>query len=581
MQALFETARRTRGFMPDDEGEALFRAALRAGRAEVPGATPPTFVEIGAWCGKSTVYLGAAAEATGAVLLSIDHHRGSEENQPGWEYHEPDLVDPEAGRIDTLLHWRRTITGAGLEASVVGIVGDSPTVAARWDRPLAFCFIDGGHGEEPAWADFRGWAPHVAVGGWLAIHDVFPDPADGGRPPYELYCAALDSGGVRRRRRLRQPARPAPDDGPRRADRRARATSADRRQRSAATFVPCPRRSGVAPVDPARVSPAPKRRPQQPPMTDLTSHHRTGHRVGTAPPPLPRTVLRRPPGGSASTWPSAPLPLLAVVVGALERLWLLVHTPLFADTAVVGLMGRQVEHGHVFTFYWNQSYGGVEPYVVAAVNDIVPGPFGINLTSVVLSGLAAVVVGFIVTELCADRRVGLARRRHGLGLAVRNRVELHAGAAAFTSCRSCLGLLSDLDGHPRRTWSHRRPRRSLTLGLAAGLGVWASPEVIYFVLPAAIVLVGTVRRWFRVRRLVLLAAGAVVGALPWLYTNATSGFASLSTGAAQTQGSRPPIRHLRPSIPSHRVQLEVPLQRIVGRGFHTRQGPLRRASSPS
>jgi MMP 1-O-methyltransferase len=191
---LLQTARRTRGFMPDDEGEALFRAALRAGREQLPGAVPPTFVEIGAWCGKSTVYLGAAAEATGAVLLSIDHHRGSEENQPGWEYHEPDLVDPEVGRIDTLLHWRRTIAGAGLEASVMGVVGDSPTLAARWDRPLAFCFIDGGHGEAPAWADYRGWAPLVAVGGWLSIHDVFPDPTDGGRPPYELYRAARDSG---------------------------------------------------------------------------------------------------------------------------------------------------------------------------------------------------------------------------------------------------------------------------------------------------------------------------------------------------------------------------------------------------
>jgi predicted O-methyltransferase YrrM len=194
LDALLETARATRGFMPDDEGQALFEAAHRAGRADVPAAKPATFVEIGAWCGKSTVYLGAAAEATGAVLLSVDHHRGSEENQPGWEHHEADLVDPEAGHIDTLLHWRRTIASAGLEAAVVGVVGDSPTIASRWDRPLTFCFIDGGHGEEPAWADFRGWAPHVAVGGWLAIHDVFPDPADGGRPPYELFCAALESG---------------------------------------------------------------------------------------------------------------------------------------------------------------------------------------------------------------------------------------------------------------------------------------------------------------------------------------------------------------------------------------------------
>jgi MMP 1-O-methyltransferase len=194
VRALLEFARVTRGFMPDDEGEALFAAALRAGEAGIPAASPTTFVEIGAWCGKSTVYLGAAAEATGATVLSIDHHRGSEENQPGWEYHEPDLVDPEAGRIDTLPHWRRTVSRAGLESSVIGIVGDSPTLAARWDRPLAFCFIDGGHGEEPAWADFYGWAPQVALGGWLAIHDVFPDPADGGRPPYELFCAALESG---------------------------------------------------------------------------------------------------------------------------------------------------------------------------------------------------------------------------------------------------------------------------------------------------------------------------------------------------------------------------------------------------
>ncbi|HEY3843553.1 MAG TPA: class I SAM-dependent methyltransferase [Acidimicrobiales bacterium] len=194
VQSLVTRARQTRGFMPDDEGEALLLAALRAGRAAPTGGTPTTFVEIGAWCGKSSVYLGAAAEATGAVLFSVDHHRGSEENQPGWEHHEADLVDPRLGQIDTLLHWRRAISDTGLEGSVIGVVGDGPTVAARWHQPLAFCFIDGGHGEEPAWADFRGWAPKVALGGWLAIHDVFPDPADGGRPPYELYVAALGSG---------------------------------------------------------------------------------------------------------------------------------------------------------------------------------------------------------------------------------------------------------------------------------------------------------------------------------------------------------------------------------------------------
>jgi predicted O-methyltransferase YrrM len=191
VEDLILRARAAKGFMPDDEGLALLDAALRAGRGADGGAT---FMEIGAWCGKSTVYLGAAAEQTGAVLFSADHHHGSEENQPGWDHHDDEVVDPATGRIDTLPFWRSTVDSAGLGLSVVGLVGDSPTIASRWRTPLDFCFIDGGHGHDPAWADFSGWAPHVTLGGWLAIHDVFPDPADGGRPPYELWTAALESG---------------------------------------------------------------------------------------------------------------------------------------------------------------------------------------------------------------------------------------------------------------------------------------------------------------------------------------------------------------------------------------------------
>ncbi len=182
-------ARSSKGFMPDDEGLALYDAACRAGAC----ALGP-FLEVGAYCGKSTVYLGAAARKSGTVVYSLDHHRGSDENQAGWEHHDPSLVDAATGRMDTLPEWRRTIERADLEKSVVGLVGDSPTVARWWATPLGFLFIDGGHGEEPAWSDFRGWTPHVAVGGTLAIHDVFPDPADGGRPPYEIYRAALASG---------------------------------------------------------------------------------------------------------------------------------------------------------------------------------------------------------------------------------------------------------------------------------------------------------------------------------------------------------------------------------------------------
>lgn len=180
----------TKGFMPDDEGRALLALAEALG-AERPGGT---WLEVGAWCGKSTVLLGAAAETSGSLLYSLDHHHGSEETQEGWEHFDPDLVDPSDGRLNTLPQWQRTIAAAGLEHCVVGLVGESSTVAAHFSHPLDLVFIDGGHGAEIAWADLRGWAPKVGAGGLLLIHDVFEDPAEGGRPPYEIYRAALDSG---------------------------------------------------------------------------------------------------------------------------------------------------------------------------------------------------------------------------------------------------------------------------------------------------------------------------------------------------------------------------------------------------
>ena len=186
---LQDAARAAKGFMPDDEGLALYRTGVAAAAT---GLGP--LLEVGTYCGKSAVYLGAAAREGGTVLFTVDHHRGSEENQAGWDHHDTEVVDPATGRMDTLPFFRRTIEAAGLEDVVVGVVGLSPTVAANWATPLALVFIDGGHGEEPAWADFRGWAPHVAPGGLLAIHDVFPDPADGGRPPYDLWRHALESG---------------------------------------------------------------------------------------------------------------------------------------------------------------------------------------------------------------------------------------------------------------------------------------------------------------------------------------------------------------------------------------------------
>ncbi len=184
-------AEAARGFMPPEEGLALHDAAIAAA-ASVPEAP---LLEVGTYCGKSTLYLAAAARGAGTVVVTVDHHRGSEENQPGWEWHEPDLVDVELGVMDTLPHFRRNIHTAGLEDVVVAVVGSSPTVARWWNTPCALVFIDGGHGEEPAATDYRCWVPWVAPGGILAVHDVFPDPAEGGRPPYEcIYLPALASG---------------------------------------------------------------------------------------------------------------------------------------------------------------------------------------------------------------------------------------------------------------------------------------------------------------------------------------------------------------------------------------------------
>lgn len=186
-----ELALATKGFMPALEGDALYDAAVAAGQ-RLPGAP---WVEVGSYCGRSTLWLGDGARRCGTVLFAVDHHRGSEENQSGWEHHDPEVVDVRTGLMDTLPFFRDAVHDAGLEDHVVGVIGRSPTVSQHWATPLAMLFIDGGHGVEPARADYAGWAPHVAIGGTLAIHDVFPDPADGGRPPYdEIYLPALAGG---------------------------------------------------------------------------------------------------------------------------------------------------------------------------------------------------------------------------------------------------------------------------------------------------------------------------------------------------------------------------------------------------
>ncbi len=188
-ERLLAVARSAKGFMPDDEGLALHDAALAAARA-----VGLPLLEIGTYCGKSGVYLGAAARAGSTVLFTVDHHRGSEENQAGWEHHDLELVDERTGAMDTLPFFRRTIAEAGLEDVVVAVVGYSAPVARAWATPVSFLFIDGGHALDVAMADYASWSPNVAAGGTLAIHDVFERPEDGGQAPYEVWKRAVSEG---------------------------------------------------------------------------------------------------------------------------------------------------------------------------------------------------------------------------------------------------------------------------------------------------------------------------------------------------------------------------------------------------
>ena len=176
-----------KGFLDEEEGLRLFELALEA------CAFGPC-LEIGSFCGKSTIYLGTACKIKGKTLFTIDYHRGSEEQQPGQPYFDSDLLDSETGMIDSFRYFRVTIQKAGLEEIVVPVVAKSQVVARDWATPLGLVFIDGGHGYETVMTDYECWHPHLLPGGFLVFHDIFLDPEEGGQAPYEVYKLALASG---------------------------------------------------------------------------------------------------------------------------------------------------------------------------------------------------------------------------------------------------------------------------------------------------------------------------------------------------------------------------------------------------
>ena len=176
-----------KGFLDDDEGRRLHDLGREC-------ASLGPVVEIGSYCGKSTVYLGSGVKAGGGLLLCVDHHRGSEEHQVGEEYHDPDLFDARVGRLDSLPELRRTLHLAGLDGTAIPVVAPSPVAARFVVSDLGMVFIDGGHSHAAAHTDYESWSDKIVKGGILAIHDLFPDPNEGGQAPIEIYRRALASG---------------------------------------------------------------------------------------------------------------------------------------------------------------------------------------------------------------------------------------------------------------------------------------------------------------------------------------------------------------------------------------------------
>lgn len=176
-----------KGFLDEREAACLYRLALEAGKKG-------PCLEIGSYCGKSSVYLGTACKENGTVLFSLDYHTGSEEQQPGEEYFDPDLLDRESGKIDTLKFFRKTITDFDLDDVVIPVIGRSATIGRVWKTPLSLIFIDGSHAYDSVLSDYEIWGKNLMPGGYLLFHDIFSDPAKGGQAPYRVYQQAVDSG---------------------------------------------------------------------------------------------------------------------------------------------------------------------------------------------------------------------------------------------------------------------------------------------------------------------------------------------------------------------------------------------------
>ncbi len=165
-----------KGFLAEEEARALYHYAAQQ-------APSGPCLEIGSYCGKSTLFLAAACAQHNQVVYAVDHHRGSQEHQPGELYHDPALMNTTEEVFDSFPAFRRNVQQFGFSDSVVPIVFRSERLAPIWSQPLSLVFVDGGHSASQALQDCLGWADKVQPGGVLAVHDIYLSELEGGQAP--------------------------------------------------------------------------------------------------------------------------------------------------------------------------------------------------------------------------------------------------------------------------------------------------------------------------------------------------------------------------------------------------------------
>ena len=175
-----------KGFLSDKEAKKLQELFLKVHHLG-------SVLEIGTYCGKSTLNFALIAKKIDGLIYTVDHHTGSEEHQLGEEYHDEDLYDKRLKKFNTLPEFLKNLRSSNLGKFIIPIISKSSDASKTFSESISLLFIDGGHSLEAALCDYNSWKDKICSGGLLVIHDVFPNPQDGGRPPFEIYSKAQKS----------------------------------------------------------------------------------------------------------------------------------------------------------------------------------------------------------------------------------------------------------------------------------------------------------------------------------------------------------------------------------------------------